>query len=84
MEKQLDYEEWTLRVSRLLELVQRNIAAIERHKVAGSPQMIVEQYKQLRDEHLAELDGLLKNTDIDVQLTTNQNAVYNEANTRRS
>lgn len=76
MNQQIEYEEWTLRVSRLLELVQRNIAAIERHKAAGSPQMIVEQYEQLRDEHLAELDGLLKGTGIAVQLTAIQNAAW--------
>lgn len=74
MEQQLDYEEWTLRVSRLLELVHRNIAAIERHKATDSPQMIVEQYEQLRDEHLLELERLLKGTGIAIQLTTIQNA----------
>ncbi|MBB3836706.1 hypothetical protein FHS57_000688 [Runella defluvii] len=74
MEQVLENEDWTLRVSRLLDLIKRSLEAIERHKAANSPDFIVEQYQHLRDEHLAELDELLQGSNMTIQLRNVGNA----------
>lgn len=74
MEQVLENEDWTLRVSRLLDLIKRSLEAIERHKAANSPNFIVEQYQHLRDEHLVELDELLRDSNMTIQLRNGGNA----------
>lgn len=74
MEQVIENEDWSLRVSRLLDLIKRSLEAIERHKAANSPDFIVEQYHHLRDEHLAELDELLRGSNMTIQLLNIGNA----------
>lgn len=64
--------EWADRVSRLVELIAMHIQAVERNTQAGSPQMIVEQYEELRDERLAELAELLNGTGLTVNFTPSE------------
>ncbi|AYQ35665.1 hypothetical protein [Runella sp. SP2] len=74
MEPVLENEDWTLRVSRLLDFIKRSLEAIERHKAANSPDFIVEQYQHLLDEHLVELDELLRDSNMTIQLRNVGNA----------
>ena len=74
MEQVIENEDWSLRMSRLLELIKRSLEAIERHKATNSPDFIVEQYQHLRGEHLAELDELLSGSNMTIQLLNIGNA----------
>jgi hypothetical protein len=69
-----NYEEWAVRVSRLLELVAMDNDAIKMHKEGESPASIIEQYERLRDEHLNELRELLKDSGMTIQLLNMSNA----------
>ena len=65
---------WSDRVARLIELIRLDIEAVKRHTEANSPAMIVEQYEELRNEHLDELRELLKDTGMTIQLLNMSNA----------
>lgn len=65
---------WSDRVARLMELIRLDIEAVKRHTEANSPAMIMEQYEELRDEHLDELRELLKDTGMTIQLINMSNA----------
>lgn len=51
-----------------MELIRLDIEAVKRHTEANSPAMIVEQYQELRDEHLEELRTLLAGSGINIEL----------------
>ena len=69
-----NYEEWAIRVSRLLELIAMDNDAIKMHQEGNSPALIVEQYQRLRNEHLEELRELLKDSGMTIQLLNISNA----------
>lgn len=69
-----NYEEWAVRVSRLLELVAMDNDAIKMHQEGKSPALIIEQYQRLRNEHLDELRELLKDSGMTIQLINMSNA----------
>lgn len=69
-----NYEEWAVRVSRLLELVAMDNDAIKMHQEGDSPALIIEQYQRLRNEHLNELRELLKDSGMTIQLINMSNA----------
>lgn len=62
------YEDWAIRVSRLLELIAMDNDAITMHTEGQSPKTILEQYEELRNNHLAELSAILKEVGIAIQL----------------
>jgi hypothetical protein len=64
----------TLQIARLVEIIYRDNNALQRHKEAGSPTTIVEQYEELRAEHLEELRLLMAQMGLKVELTPLQNA----------
>lgn len=63
----------TLRMARLIEMIVMDNEAIATHRAHNSPPVLIAQYTELRNEHLAELSDLLKGTGIAVQLTHLQN-----------
>lgn len=65
---ELEDAEWTLRIARLIEIIATDNNAIKRHTEGNSPQMIMEQYEELRAEHLGELSELLKGSGMTIQL----------------
>lgn len=69
-----NYEEWAIRVSRLLELIAMDNDAIKMHQEGSSPALIVEQYQRLRNDHLEELRELLKDSGMTIQLLNISNA----------
>ncbi|HAK77178.1 MAG TPA: hypothetical protein DCR35_14935 [Runella sp.] len=69
-----NYEEWAIRVSRLLELIAMDNDAIKMHQEGSSPALIVEQYQRLRNDHLEELRELLKDLGMTIQLLNISNA----------
>lgn len=69
-----NYEEWAVRVSRLLELIAMDNDALKMHQDGKSPASIIEQYLRLRDEHLNELRELLKDSGMTIQLLNIGNA----------
>jgi len=72
--QELENAEWSERVARLMELIRLDIEAVKRHTEANSPAMIVEQYEELRDEHLSELRDLMKDSGMTIQLLNMSNA----------
>jgi hypothetical protein len=58
----------------MVEIIMMDNNAIKMHTEGSSPATIVEQYVELRYEHLAELSELLKETGMTIQLTQMQNA----------
>lgn len=71
--QELENAEWSEQVARLMELIRLDIEAIKRHTEANSPAMIVEQYQELRDEHLEELRTLLAGSGMNIELVRLQN-----------
>jgi hypothetical protein len=63
-----------IQIARMVEIIMMDNNAIKMHTKDNSPAMIVEQYVELRDEHLAELSELLKETGMTIQLAQMQNA----------
>lgn len=57
-----------------MELIRLDIEAVKCHTEANSPATIVEQYEELRDEHLDELNALLKDSGMTIQLRNLSNA----------
>lgn len=61
MQEQIDYQDWSLRVSRLVELIARKTEAIKFHENSQEPDMMaIEQYNELREHYLAELSELMQ------------------------
>ncbi|RDB07787.1 hypothetical protein [Runella aurantiaca] len=71
--QELENAEWSEQVARLMELIRLDIEAVKRHTEANSPAMIVEQYQELRDEHLEELRTLLAGSGMNIELVRLQN-----------
>ena len=67
--QELENAKWSERVACLMELLR----FIKRHTEANSPAMIVEQYQELRDEHLEELLTLLAGSGMNIELVRLQN-----------
>lgn len=61
MQEQIDYQDWSLRVSRLVELIAQKTEAIKFHEGSQEPDtMAIEQYNKLRERYLAELSALMQ------------------------
>jgi len=56
----LNTEQRANRVSRLMELILGETAAIQRHERAGNVGLEHEQWTELREEHLTELSELMQ------------------------
>lgn len=62
-------EERALQIGRLLQLISMDTNAIQRHILHNSPKSIIEQYVELRNEHLDELQELMRLEGLSIQLT---------------
>jgi|GEM_PF-5508149 len=67
----LNPEQRAVRVSRLIELIVGETAAIQRHEQAASSGLEHEQWTELRDEHLAELSELMQGFRPEIRLAPN-------------
>ena len=70
-----DADERTAMVARLLDLIERTNAAVDRHTNQEKPdRLAIRQYTELRDEYLREFAGLLQPIGIVIQLPPTRQA----------
>lgn len=67
----LSPEQRAVRVSRLIELILGETAAIQRHEQAGTTELEHEQWTKLREEHLTELSELMRGFRPEIRLAPN-------------
>ncbi len=67
----LSADQRAVRVSRLIELILGETAAIQRHEQAGSTGLEHEQWTELREEHLTELNELMQGFRPEIRLAPN-------------
>ena len=68
---ELNTEQRANRVSRLMELILGETAAIQRHERAGNFGLEREQWTELREEHLAELTELMQGFRPEIRMVPN-------------
>ena len=67
----LSAEQRAVQVSRLIELILGETAAIQRHEQANNIDLEHRQWTELREEHLAELTELMRGFKPEVRLAPN-------------
>lgn len=65
----LNFQEWGIRVSRLMELIAMASQTIKKHREAGSSATYIRQYEELLREHTNELHDLMQTMGLDMQIT---------------
>jgi len=66
----LSYQEWGIRVSRLMELVAMTNRTIQVHKESGDSPLYIKQYEDFLEEHKIELNELMQVMGLSVQLSS--------------
>lgn len=75
MDKPTNTEERNALILSTLELIERTNKAIELHQAYGTPdQLAVEQYMELRENHLAFLAELMQDFGVEAHLSVRQAA----------
>ena len=65
----VSYHEWSIRVSRLIELIAMTNRTIQVHRKEGDSEIYIKQYEELLERHTDELQELMRVMGLAVQLT---------------
>lgn len=67
-------EERALRIAKTLQLISMHQNAVEQHRKAESPNLIIEQYQELLKQRIEELQEIMQEVGIQIHLDTVNNA----------